>query len=141
MPQNITCYIFRQQNPPTNWDPVRFGPWEPVNVLFAPEIPSKHTASKQYKVLLMYVPTSQPIVTTTGWATGSMLLPGSRPSVVAPLRLTAALLVPGQQPHAHMEQLFSLPAVSCLLILSFSGVPTALSTSWIQEMGSHSSMG
>ena len=62
MPQNIPCYIFTQQNPPTNWDPVRFGPWEPVNVLYAPEIPSKHTAAKEYRVCLMYVPTSQPIV-------------------------------------------------------------------------------
>ena len=62
MPQNIPAYIFRQQNPPINWDPVRFGPWEPANVLYAPEIPSKHTASREYRVCLMYVPTSQPIV-------------------------------------------------------------------------------
>ena len=146
MPQNITCYIFRQQNPPTNWDPVRFGPWEPVNVLFAPEIPSKHTALKQYKVLLMYVPTSQPIVHNNWmgyrqYATARIKAICCGPSQANCCPVGARTAVPGQQPHAHMEQLFSLPAVSCLLILSFSGVPTALSTSWIQEMGSHSSMG
>ena len=58
----MTCYIFRQQNPPTNWDPARFGQWQPCNVLLTPEIPSKHTASREYKVLLMYIPTSMPIV-------------------------------------------------------------------------------
>ena len=62
VPQRIPCYIFQQDNPPANYDPVRFGPWEPVNVLLVPEIPSKHTGSKQYSVVVMYVPTSQPIV-------------------------------------------------------------------------------
>ena len=62
MPQNVPCYIFDQHNPPVNYDPARFGPWEPVRVLMVPEIPSKHTGNKQYKVVIMYVPTSMPIV-------------------------------------------------------------------------------
>ena len=61
MPQRIPCYIFRQNNPPGNYDPLRFGQWEPVNVMLVPEIPSKHTAAKEYKVLIMYVPTSMPV--------------------------------------------------------------------------------
>ena len=62
VPQNVPCYIFRQHNPPIHYDPVRFGPWEPVNVLFVPEIPSKNRGDRQYKVVIMYVPTSQPIL-------------------------------------------------------------------------------
>ena len=61
-PQRVPCYIFRQINPPINYDPQRFGPWEPANVLLVPEIPSKHTASRQYRVAIMYIPTSQPFV-------------------------------------------------------------------------------
>jgi hypothetical protein len=29
--------------------------------MLVPEIPSKHTAAKEYKVLIMYVPTSMPV--------------------------------------------------------------------------------
>ena len=61
MPQNVPCYIFRQDNPPVNYDVVRFGPWEPCNVLLVPELPSKHTARRKYKVVIMYVPTSLPL--------------------------------------------------------------------------------
>lgn len=66
-PQNIVCYIFRQQNPPLNYDPVRFGDWEPVNIALVPEIPSKHKGDKHYKVVVMYVPTSQPIMSPQNW--------------------------------------------------------------------------
>ena len=62
MPQNIPCYIFEQQNPPRNYDPVRFGPWECCQVLLVPEIPSKNRGSREYKVVVLYVPTSQPVV-------------------------------------------------------------------------------
>jgi len=47
VPQNIPCYIFDQQNPPRNYDPVRFGPWESCQVLFVPEIPSKNRGSRE----------------------------------------------------------------------------------------------
>ena len=67
VPRNVPCYIFRQVNPPINYDPVRFGPWEPVNILLLPELPSKHTASKEYKIALMYVPTSLPIRGNNNW--------------------------------------------------------------------------
>lgn len=67
VPRNVVCYIFRQQDPPTNYDARRFGPWEPVNILFVPEIPSKHTGSRHYKVCVMYVPTSQPILVNNNW--------------------------------------------------------------------------
>ena len=61
-PVNIPCYIFQQLLPPTNYDPNRFGPWEPVNIMLVPEIPSKHKSDREYKVVIMYVPTSQPLV-------------------------------------------------------------------------------
>ena len=57
----MTCYIFRQDNPPTNWDQNRFGDWEPANIMLVTDIPSKHSSNKKYKVLLMYVPTSLPV--------------------------------------------------------------------------------
>ena len=60
--QDIPCYILRQENPPTNYDPSRFGPWEPVNVLMVPELPSKHKGARQYTVVIMYVPTPTPVV-------------------------------------------------------------------------------
>ena len=62
MPQYIPCYIFRQEQPPLNYDQARFGPWQPVTVMLVPEIQSKHKRSTQYKVVVMYVPTSTPIV-------------------------------------------------------------------------------
>ena len=62
MPQNIPAYIFSQQDPPENYDPNRFGPWEPVDIMLIPEIPSKHVSGREYKVVIMYVPTSTPIV-------------------------------------------------------------------------------
>ena len=62
LPQDIPCYIFQQNHPPANYDPQRFGPWEPVWVLFVPGIPSKHVSRRTYKVLVMYVPTSTPVV-------------------------------------------------------------------------------
>ena len=62
VPGVIPCFIFQQVNPPTNYDVQRFGPWEPVNVLLVPEIPSKHKGAQEYKVVIMYVPTSQPLL-------------------------------------------------------------------------------
>ena len=62
VPQNIPCYIFEQLNPPGNYDPVRFGPWEGVWILLVPELPSKHRGGKEYKVVIMYVPTSRPVM-------------------------------------------------------------------------------
>ena len=62
MPQDIPCYIFHQQNPPTNYDPIRFGDWEPSNLMLVPEIPSRHQSAVEYKVAILYVPTSQPLV-------------------------------------------------------------------------------
>ena len=61
MPQNIPGYIFRQNQAPVNYDAERFGPWEPVNILLVPELPSKHHGGKEYKVVLMYVPSSLPV--------------------------------------------------------------------------------
>ena len=62
VPQNIPCYVFDQVNPPGNYDPGRFGPWEPSRILLIPEIPSKNRGTREYKIVLLYVPTSQPLI-------------------------------------------------------------------------------
>ena len=41
MPQDITGYLYTQQNPPRGWDPRLYWVWDgPVNVLLVPKIPS-----------------------------------------------------------------------------------------------------
>ena len=41
MPQDITGYLYVQENPPQGWDPRLYWVWDgPVHVLLVPKIPS-----------------------------------------------------------------------------------------------------
>ena len=61
IPADIPALIFAQNIPPVNYNPNRFGPWEPCNILAVHNIPSKNKNTSKYTIALMYVPINIPV--------------------------------------------------------------------------------
>ena len=50
-PTHETCYITRQDTRPTNWLDHEYGPWEPMNILFYPKVPSRNRSGMKFSCL------------------------------------------------------------------------------------------
>ena len=62
VPQYIPAYLTSQLNAPGNYDVGAYGQWQSANILMIPEIPSKNRGSREYKVVVCYIPTSTAVV-------------------------------------------------------------------------------
>ena len=52
MPQDITGYLYTQQNPPRGWNPNLYWAWDgPVNVLLVPKIPSANKVGSHFQLI------------------------------------------------------------------------------------------